>query len=157
MWRERQVSISAASCPLLRQKIPRKCSSRRQAWSGCLARRRCRDRQPTAYTPRRNGPEQAGWLASCVVLFLPSQFAATVRSRCRNLRSTVRDWAAGSSSHPRGVAEMALAHSIGGRVGAADPRNNLFEKYYQLIEDRVGHCCRRQPPQQAAAIQQGRE
>ena len=48
---------------------------------------------------------------------------------------------------------MALAHSIGGLVGAADPRNNLFQKHYQLIEDRVGHCCRRQPPQQAAAIQ----
>jgi integrase len=55
-------------------------------------------------------------------------------------RSTFRDWAAESTNYPRDVAEMALAHTIGGKVEAAYRRGDLFEKRKRMMEDWAKFC-----------------
>jgi integrase len=50
-------------------------------------------------------------------------------------RSTFRDWAAETTSFPNFVVEMALAHSIEGKVEAAYRRGDLFEKRRRLMND----------------------
>lgn len=50
-------------------------------------------------------------------------------------RSTFRDWSAENTSHPRDVAEMALAHTIGNKVEAAYRRGDLFDKRRMLMDD----------------------
>jgi integrase len=50
-------------------------------------------------------------------------------------RSTFRDWCAECTGHPRDVAEMALAHTIGDKVEAAYRRGDLFEKRRALMAD----------------------
>jgi integrase len=47
-------------------------------------------------------------------------------------RSSFRDWAAESTNFPAEVAEMALAHSVPGKVEAAYRRGDLFLKRRQL-------------------------
>lgn len=53
-------------------------------------------------------------------------------------RSSFRDWAGETTSHPRDVCEQALAHSIGNAVEAAYRRGDLFEKRRILMEDWAG-------------------
>jgi len=55
-------------------------------------------------------------------------------------RSTFRDWAAERTNHPREVAEMALAHSLGDKVEAAYRRGDLFEKRRHLMNDWAVFC-----------------
>lgn len=50
-------------------------------------------------------------------------------------RSTIRDWAAEKTEYPRDVAEMALAHTIGDKVGAAYRRVDLFAKRTAMMEE----------------------
>jgi integrase len=50
-------------------------------------------------------------------------------------RSTFRDWSAECTAHPRDVAEMALAHTIGDKVEAAYRRGDLFEKRRALMAE----------------------
>jgi integrase len=50
-------------------------------------------------------------------------------------RSTFRDWAAERTNHPRDVAEMALAHTIGDKVEAAYRRGDLFDKRRRMMAD----------------------
>lgn len=50
-------------------------------------------------------------------------------------RSSFRDWAGETTSHPRDVCEQALAHSIGNAVEAAYRRGDLFEKRRHLMAD----------------------
>ena len=50
-------------------------------------------------------------------------------------RSTFRDWAAETTSHPSDVVEMALAHTVGNKVEAAYRRGDLFEKRRVLMDD----------------------
>lgn len=50
-------------------------------------------------------------------------------------RSSFRDWSGEVSSHPRDVAEMALAHTIQNKVEAAYRRGDLFEKRRQMMRD----------------------
>ena len=50
-------------------------------------------------------------------------------------RSTFRDWAAETTSHPSDVVEMALAHTIGNKVEAAYRRGDLFDKRRALMDD----------------------
>jgi integrase len=50
-------------------------------------------------------------------------------------RSTFRDWSAESTSHPRDVCEMALAHAVGNKVEAAYRRGDLFDKRRALMDD----------------------
>lgn len=50
-------------------------------------------------------------------------------------RSSFRDWVSEATTHPRDVAEMALAHTIGNKVEAAYRRGDLFEKRRALMQD----------------------
>jgi len=57
-------------------------------------------------------------------------------------RSTFRDWAAERTSHPRELAEMALAHTIGSNAEAAYRRGDLFEKRRSMMDDWAKFCAR---------------
>jgi integrase len=50
-------------------------------------------------------------------------------------RSTFRDWSAESTSHPRDVCEMALAHAVSDKTEAAYRRGDLFDKRRALMVD----------------------
>lgn len=50
-------------------------------------------------------------------------------------RSTFRDWAAETTDYPGDLVEMALAHTIAGKVEAAYRRGDLFEKRRALMAD----------------------
>jgi integrase len=50
-------------------------------------------------------------------------------------RSTFRDWAGESTSHPREVIEAALAHRLKDKAEAAYARGDLFVKRRRLMED----------------------
>lgn len=50
------------------------------------------------------------------------------------LRSTFRDWVSETTSHPREVAEMSLAHQIRDRTEAAYRRRKLLEKRAALMQ-----------------------
>jgi integrase len=58
----------------------------------------------------------------------------------QGFRSTFRDWAAERTAFPAEVAEMALAHVVGGKVEAAYRRGDLFEKRRQLAEAWAKFC-----------------
>jgi integrase len=49
-------------------------------------------------------------------------------------RSSFRDWAAERTNFPSEVAEMALAHVVGGKVEAAYRRGDLFDKRRRLMD-----------------------
>jgi integrase len=51
------------------------------------------------------------------------------------LRSTFRDWVTDLTGHPRELAEMALAHDIGGAVEQAYRRSDMLEKRRPMMED----------------------
>jgi integrase len=55
-------------------------------------------------------------------------------------RSTFRDWVSESTSYPRDVAEMALAHTIEDKSEAAYRRGDLIEKRRALMADWAVHC-----------------
>jgi integrase len=49
-------------------------------------------------------------------------------------RSTFKDWAAERTNYPGEVSEMALAHTVSDKVGAAYRRGDLFEKRRRLMD-----------------------
>ncbi len=55
-------------------------------------------------------------------------------------RSTFRDWVSETTAYPGDVAEAALAHTVKGRVEAADRRGDLFEKRRAMMADWAAHC-----------------
>lgn len=55
-------------------------------------------------------------------------------------RSSFRDWCAESTSYPRDVAEMALAHAIEDKSEAAYRRGDLLEKRRALMADWAAFC-----------------
>ena len=55
-------------------------------------------------------------------------------------RSTFADWAAESSSFPREVVEMGLAHALASKVEAAYRRGDLFDKRRQLMAAWAAYC-----------------
>lgn len=57
-------------------------------------------------------------------------------------RSTFRDWVSESTTYPRDVAEMALAHTIEDKSEAAYRRGDLIEKRRALMSDWAVHCAR---------------
>lgn len=64
---------------------------------------------------------------------------------CGNLtvhgfRSTFRDWAAETTSHPNMVCEMALAHTINNTSEAAYRRGDLMERRRSLMTDWAAFC-----------------
>lgn len=50
-------------------------------------------------------------------------------------RSTFRDWAGDCTDHPREIAELALAHKVGGEVERAYRRSDALKKRRALMED----------------------
>jgi integrase len=54
-------------------------------------------------------------------------------------RSTFRDWAGEATTHPREVAEMALAHTVGSKVERAYARSDLFDKRRALMDEWAKH------------------
>lgn len=54
-------------------------------------------------------------------------------------RSSFRDWAGESTSHPREVVEFALAHVIKDKAEAAYARSDLFDKRRKLMDDWADH------------------
>lgn len=50
-------------------------------------------------------------------------------------RPSLRDWAAETTSHPRDLVELALAHTIENKVEAACRRGDLLEKRRKLMEE----------------------
>ena len=57
-------------------------------------------------------------------------------------RSTFRDWCAEQTGFPSEVAEMALAHTVAGKVEAAYRRGDLLEKRRRLMEEWATFCTR---------------
>ena len=55
-------------------------------------------------------------------------------------RSTFRDWAGETTSHPREVIEHALAHQLRDKAEAAYARGTLFEKRRQLMQEWAQYC-----------------
>jgi len=70
-------------------------------------------------------------------------------------RSTFRDWAGEATSHPREVAEAALAHSVGNAVELAYRRGDALEERRRLMNDWDAYCSGRQPAS-VVAIQEAR-
>jgi integrase len=67
-------------------------------------------------------------------------------------RSSFRDWAAERTNFPREVAEMALAHTIGDKVGAAYRRGDLFQKRRQLMDGWAKFCVTVRPQAEVVPI-----
>ena len=57
-------------------------------------------------------------------------------------RSTFKDWASESTSHPDIVSEAALAHTIPDKVAAAYRRGDLVTKRTRLMKDWAAYCAR---------------
>lgn len=72
-------------------------------------------------------------------------------------RSTFRDWAAETTSYPNEVVEMALAHTIAGKVEAAYRRGDLLEKRRELMRDWSAYCASSTTSPTSAQTQGGRE
>ncbi len=58
-------------------------------------------------------------------------------------RSTFRDWALEATDHPREIAEMALAHTVGNAVELAYRRGDALEKRRKLMADWAEFCVSR--------------
>lgn len=56
------------------------------------------------------------------------------------LRSSFRDWAGDTTSHPREVAEAALAHAVGDAVEQAYRRGDALAKRRNLMQDWTEYC-----------------
>ena len=55
-------------------------------------------------------------------------------------RSTFRDWCGEATSHPREIAEAALAHTLKDKTEAAYQRGDLLEKRRLMMRDWASHC-----------------
>lgn len=58
------------------------------------------------------------------------------------MRSAFRDWAAEVSHFPSDAAELALAHKVANKVGAASRRGSMFNKRRLLMEAWANYCAR---------------
>lgn len=65
------------------------------------------------------------------------------------MRASFRMWAAEASTHPRELAEFALAHQLPDRVEASYQRSTLFERRRLLMADWAAHCAR---PAESGAV-----
>ena len=64
-----------------------------------------------------------------------------VAGTVHGFRSTFRDWAAEKTNAPREIAEMCLAHEVGGAVERAYRRSDLFAKRNDLMGAWARWCC----------------
>jgi integrase len=67
-------------------------------------------------------------------------------------RSTLRDWAAEATNHPREIAEKALAHVVGDETERSYQRGDLLEKRRRLMEDWAKFCARPVTPPEVIPI-----
>ncbi|KAJ0345506.1 hypothetical protein COL154_013953, partial [Colletotrichum chrysophilum] len=74
------------------------------------------------------------------MVFLQTLKRMKVPVTAHGFRSSFRDWAPETTSHPRELAEMALAHTIENKVEAAYRRGDLLEKRRKLMSDWAGFC-----------------
>jgi integrase len=63
-----------------------------------------------------------------------------VPATVHGMRSSFRDWAAESTTFPREIAELCLAHQVGNAVERAYRRSDLFEKRRNLMEQWARFC-----------------
>jgi len=68
------------------------------------------------------------------MVFLAMLRRMNVQVTGHGFRSSFRDWASETTSFPREIAEMALAHTIDNKVEAAYRRGDLLEKRRELME-----------------------
>jgi integrase len=66
-------------------------------------------------------------------------------------RSAFRTWAGETTSYPREVIEMALAHRTGDAVEQAYARGDLFQRRKRLMEEWATYCGRTAPAEQEQA------
>lgn len=69
------------------------------------------------------------------MVFLKILERMKVKVTAHGFRSSFRDWAAETTSFPREVAEMALAHTIENKVEAAYRRGDLLERRRELMTE----------------------
>lgn len=69
------------------------------------------------------------------MVFLKILERMKVKVTAHGFRSSFRDWAAETTSFPREVAEMALAHTIENKVEAAYRRGDLLERRRELMSE----------------------
>lgn len=71
----------------------------------------------------------------------------SLRDQCtvHGFRSSFRQWAAEQTNYPREICEMALSHSVLGKVEAAYQRSDLIEKRQQLMSEWATYCCSAMP------------
>lgn len=73
------------------------------------------------------------------MVFLKMLERMEVPVTAHGFRSSFRDWAAETTSFPRELAEMALAHTIENKVEAAYRRGDLLEKRRELMNEWAGY------------------
>jgi integrase len=61
-------------------------------------------------------------------------------STVHGFRSTFRDWTSETTTYPRELAEMALAHQVGNEVERAYRRTDLLEKRRELMQAWAAYC-----------------
>ena len=69
------------------------------------------------------------------MVFLVALRRMNVEATAHGFRSSFRDWAAETTSNPRELAEMALAHTIESKVKAAYRRGDLLERRRALMQE----------------------
>lgn len=92
--------------------------------------------RPLAMGSRYLFPGQSGDkpLSNTVLLMMLRRMKLDVKVTPHGFRSSFRDWAAETTSFPREVAEMALAHTIENKVEAAYRRSDLLEKRREMMQ-----------------------
>lgn len=71
-----------------------------------------------------------------------SKALKSIRDNCtpHGFRSSFRQWAAEKTNYPREICEMALSHSVLGKVEAAYQRSDLIEKRSKLMHEWANFC-----------------
>ena len=87
----------------------------------------CLDRLPRSKPPFR--------LSENTMLYLLQKDLGCPQYTVHGFRSTFRDWAGETTSHPREVIEHALAHQLRDKAEAAYARGTLLEKRRNLMCD----------------------
>jgi integrase len=83
---------------------------------------------------------KAGELSDVALSKMAKLCAPGANITLHGMRSAFRDWAGESTSYPREVIEMALAHRLGDKAEQAYARGDLFQKRRRLMDD-WGHFC----------------
>jgi integrase len=97
------------------------------------------DGEPDPAAPIFPGTRRALPLSNMVFLLLLWRMKRTDLT-AHGFRSTFSDWAAERTGYPRGVVEMALAHTVSNKVEAGYHGGDLFDKRRQLMQAWADFC-----------------